>query len=247
MALDMTTALTIRAKVDGTSQIDGLNAALGRTTTQANAASGAFGKLGALSKSIGSGLGALVPAATIAGLGALGKRAIDAADNLNDLSSRTGVGVESLSKFGAAAEDSGTSVDEVAKAMGRLARGVVDPASQTSKALQSIGVSATDANGKVRSLDQIMLSVSDVFAKMPDGAQKTALAMELFGKSGANLIPMLNAGSAALGEYSATIDTEMAQAADQFNDSINAIARAVSSVDSSLITVSSSTMCLIII
>jgi|694.fasta_scaffold30518_6 hypothetical protein len=228
MALDMTTALTIRAKVDGTNQIDGLNTALGRTTSQANAASGAFGKLGALSKSIGSGLGALVPAATIAGLGALGKRAIDAADNLNDLSKRTGVGVESLSRFGAAAADSGTSVDEVAKAMSRLARGVVDPASQASKTLQSIGVSAIDANGKVRSLDQIMLSVSDVFAKMPDGAQKTALAMEIFGKAGANLIPMLNEGSTALGQYSATIDTEMAQAADKFNDSINAIAIAVS-------------------
>ncbi|MGL4831388.1 MAG: phage tail tape measure protein, partial [Propionibacteriaceae bacterium] len=228
MALDMTTALTIRAKVDGTNQIDGLNAALGRTTSQANAASGAFGKLGALSKSIGSGHGALVPAATIAGIGALAKRSIDAADNLNDLSKRTGVGVESLSRFGAAAADSGTTVDEVAKAMGRLARGVVDPASQTSKALQSIGVSAIDANGKVRSLDQIMLSVSDVFAKMPDGAQKTALAMEIFGKAGANLIPMLNEGSAALGQYSATIDTEMAQAADKFNDSINAISIAVS-------------------
>ena len=169
-----------------------------------------------------------MPAAAVAGLGALGKRAIDAADNLNDLSKRTGVGVESLSKFGAAAEDSGTSVDEIAKAMGRLARGVVDPASQTSKALQSIGVSATDANGKVRSLDQIMLSVSDVFAKMPDGAEKTALAMDIFGKSGANLIPMLNEGSTALGQYAATIDTEMAQAADKFNDSINAISIAVS-------------------
>ena len=179
MALDMTTALTIRAKVDGTNQIDGLNAALGRTTTQANAATGAFGKLSGLTRSITSGLGSLVPAATLAGLGAMAKRSIDAADNLNDLSQRTGVGVESLSKFGAAAEDSGSSVDEVAKAMGRLARGVVDPASKTNEALRSIGVSATDANGKVRSLDQIMLSVSDVFAKLPDGAQKTALAIEL--------------------------------------------------------------------
>lgn len=227
MALDMTTALTIRAKVDGTNQIDGLNAALGRTTSQANAATGAFGKLSGLTRSVSSGLGALVPAATVAGLGALAKRSIDAADNLNDLSKRTGVGVESLSKFGAAANDSGSSVDEVAKAMGRLARSVVDPASKANEALRSIGVSSTDASGKVRSLDQIMLSVADVFAKMPDGAQKTALAMELFGKSGANLIPMLNEGSAALSKYAATVTPEMAMAADQFNDSINALAIAL--------------------
>lgn len=227
MALDMTTALTIRAKVDGTNQIDGLNAALGRTTKQADAATGAFGKLSGLTRSLTSGLGALVPAATIAGLGAMAKRTIDAADNLNDLSKRTGVSVESLSKFGAAAEDSGSSVDEVAKAMGRLAKSVVDPASKANQALRSIGISSTDASGKVRSLDEIMLNVSDVFAKLPDGAQKTALAIELFGKSGANLIPLLNEGSVALSEYGATIDTELAAAADKFNDSLNAIARSI--------------------
>jgi phage-related minor tail protein len=76
-------------------------------------------------------------------------------------------------------------------------------------------------------MDQIMLDVADKFAKMPDGAQKTALAMELFGKSGMNLIPMLNQGRDALSKYNATITTEGAQAADKFNDSLNEIARVV--------------------
>jgi hypothetical protein len=51
--------------------------------------------------------------------------------------------------------------------------------------------------------------------------------MQLFGKSGAELIPMLNGGREALSQYSATIDTEMAQAADKFNDAINAIGASV--------------------
>jgi phage-related protein len=172
-------------------------------------------------------MGALIPAAGIAGLTAMGKKAIDAADNLNDLSQRTGVAVPILSKFGAAAEDSGSSIDEVAKSMGRLSKGIVDPASKTNEALKAIGISSTDAQGKIRSVDSIMLDLADKFAKMPDGAEKTALAMELFGKSGMNLIPMLNGGREALSQYSATIDTEMAQAADKFNDSLNAIARSV--------------------
>jgi len=133
-----------------------------------------------------------------------------------------------LSKFGAAAEDSGSSIDEVAKAMGRLSKGIVDPASKTNEALKAIGISSTDAQGKIRGVDSIMLDLADRFAKMPDGAQKTALAMELFGKAGMNLIPMLNGGREALSQYSATIDTEMAQAADKFNDALNAIARSVS-------------------
>jgi hypothetical protein len=58
---------------------------------------------------------------------------------------------------------------------------------------------------------------------MPAGAQKTALAMQIFGKSGANLIPMLNQGRAGLEQYAVTMDTKMAQAADKFNDALNAV------------------------
>jgi len=226
MALDMTAAVKIQASVDGVAQIAGLEKSLQRDDKEATGLQGAFNRLKGATGGLGGALSGLVPAAGIAGLAALGKRAIDSADNLNDLSQRTGVGVESLSKFGAAAEDSGSSVDEVAKAMGKLARGVVDPASRANEALRSIGVSSTDASGKIKGMDQIMLDVADRFAKMPDGAQKTALAMDLFGKSGANLIPMLNQGRDALGQYSATIDTQMAQSADKLNDSINEVGRA---------------------
>lgn len=226
MALDMTAAVKIQASVDGVAQIAGLEKSLQRVDKEATGLQGTFNRLKGITSGLGGAFGALLPAAGIAGLTALGKRAIDTADNLNDLSQRTGVGVESLSKFGAAAADSGSSVDEVAKAMGRLARGVVDPASKANEALKLIGVSSTDASGKIKSMDQIMLDVADRFAKMPNGAEKTALAMDLFGKSGANLIPMLNQGRDALGQYSATIDTQMAQAADKLNDSLNEVARA---------------------
>lgn len=225
MALDMTAAVRIQASVDGTAQVDGLQRSLDKVDKQASGLQGTFGRLRNLAGGLGGALGALVPAAGIAGLTALAKGSIDAADNLNDLRQRTGVSVENLSKFGAAAEDAGSSIDEVAKSMGRLSKGIVDPASKTNEALKSIGINSRDAAGNVRGVDAIMLDLADKFAKMPDGAQKTALAMELFGKSGANLIPMLNGGREALSQYQATISGDMASAADQFNDSLNAIAR----------------------
>jgi hypothetical protein len=227
MALNMDAAVRVKASVDGLGEINSLNKALGNTERQAKETGGALGRIKGAAGGLTNALGALVPAVGIAGIAALGKRAIDAADNLNDLSQRTGVAVPILSKFGAAAQDSGSSIDEVAKSLGRLAKGIVDPSSKANEALRSIGISSTDATGKVRSMDAIMLDVADKFSKMPDGAQKTALAMELFGRSGANLIPMLNQGRGALGQYASTIDTEMAQAADKFNDALNGIARSV--------------------
>jgi len=227
MALDIKAAVKIQASVDGTASINGLEKSLSNLDRKADGLNGTFGRVKGAAGGMSGALGALVPAVAIGGVTTLAKGAIDAADNLNDLSQRTGVSVESLSKFGAAANDSGSSVDEVAKAMGKLAKGIVDPASKANEALKSIGISSTDASGKVKSMDQIMLDVADKFAKMPDGAQKTALAMELFGKSGMNLIPMLNQGRDALSKYNATITTEGAQAADKFNDSLNEIARVV--------------------
>jgi len=228
MALDMQAAVKIKATVDGLASVEGLERGLNKLDRQATGLQGNFGRLRGIAGGLGSALGSVVPAIGLAGLAAFGKRSIDAADNLNDLNQRTGVAVETLDKFGKAANDSGSSLDEVAKAMGKLAKGIVDPASKASEALKSIGVSSTDAQGKIRGVDAIMLDLADKFSKMPDGVQKTALAMELFGKSGSNIIPMLNEGKDALNEYSATIDGKMAAAADKFNDSINKVTSSIS-------------------
>ena len=228
MALDMQAAVKIKATVDGLASVEGLERGLNKLDKQATGLQGNFGRLRGIAGGLGSALASVAPAIGIAGLAAFGKRSVDAADNLNDLSQRTGVAVEILDKFGKAANDSGSSLDEVAKAMGKLAKGIVDPASKASEALKSIGVSSTDAQGKIRGVDAIMLDLADKFSKMPDGVQKTALAMELFGKSGSNIIPMLNEGKDALNEYSATIDGKMAAAADKFNDSINKVTSSIS-------------------
>jgi phage-related protein len=65
-----------------------------------------------------------------------------------------------------------------------------------------------------------MLEVADKFATMPDGAQKSATAMALFGKSGADMIPLLNGGSEAVKGLSATMTTDFARGADSLNDKL---------------------------
>jgi methyl-accepting chemotaxis protein len=220
--------LKVRADVQGQGEIDGLSRSLGSLSKQAQGVQGGLGRMGQAARGVGGLMGALVPVGAVAGLAAMAKGSIDTADNLNDMSQRTGVAVESLSRFGQAAADSGSSIEGVAKGMGQLAKRITDPGSAASEALKGIGIATTDAQGKVRSLDSVMLDISDRFAKMPDGAEKSALAMQLFGKSGVELIPMLNEGRAALEQYQATISGDMAKSADEFNDALNAIGRELS-------------------
>lgn len=144
---------------------------------------------------------------------ALVKGTIDAADGFNDLSQRVGIGIKDLAGWTLAANQSGTSMEAVAKGVKSLSTYMVDHADKLRKA----GITATDANGA-------MIQLADMFKAMPDGIEKTALAVQLFGKSGMDMIPMLNQGSAGLQEAQEKAAAygrkmaELAPDADKFND-----------------------------
>jgi hypothetical protein len=63
------------------------------------------------------------------------------------------------------------------------------------KPFTQLGLRIRDNNGHLRNAGDLLTTVSDRFKSMPDGPKKTALAVELFGRAGANIIPMLNKGS----------------------------------------------------
>jgi len=74
------------------------------------------------------------------------------------------------------------------------------------KTAAAMGISFTDAAGAVLPLTELLPQLSDKFKSMPDGAEKTALAMKLFGRSGADMLPFLNKGSDALAGMAAKSD-----------------------------------------
>ena len=219
----MQALLKIKADVEGEGKINALGRAIGGLSSTAGKVSGGLKGLAGAAGGLSGALGSLVPLATGAGLAAMAKGAIDAADNMNDLSQKTGVSVESLSKFQQAANASGTSIEGVGAAMIKLNRNLATSNPQAAETLTALGISATDASGKLKSTDAIMLEVADKFAKMPDGANKTAAAMSLFGKAGADMIPLLNGGSKAISDLSATMTTEFAKGADSLNDKLAAL------------------------
>lgn len=73
-------------------------------------------------------------------------------------------------------------------------------------ALGELGLKYTDAKGKVLPMADLLPKVADKFAKMPAGPERTALAMKLFGKQGADMLPFLTKGSAGLAELAAKSD-----------------------------------------
>ena len=162
-------------------------------------------------------------------LAAFTAHAIDAADSINDLSKKTGVATESLSVMLAMGRQAGVGSEalegsfiKLAKSLDALQRGE----GEATSAFARIGLQAQDLAGL--SLDEAMVKVADAMARFKDGAGKAATATQIFGKSGANLLPLLqdlaNGGfdqnRQKLEKLGAVLSGDAARAADEFNDSL---------------------------
>ena len=149
--------LKVKADVQGQGEIDGLSRSLVNLNKQAGTVGGGLGRMGQAAKGVGGLMGALLPLGAIAGLGVLASKSIDAADNLYDLSLRTGVSVEALSKFSGAAEDSGTSVEAIAKGLGRLNRGLADAGAESKSYADAVKNSSQSAEDAVKRSEERQL------------------------------------------------------------------------------------------
>ncbi len=223
MAMDMTTALTIKANVVGQSQINGLNTGLRKVAGQSNKTATAMGRL---KMAAGGALGAmrgLLPVLGVGAIAAFAKRSLDAADSMSKLSQRTGIAAPTLDKFRKVAELSDTSIQSLERAFPALTKNM-DMAAQKGKgpafeAFERLGVSVKNADGSLRSADSVMLDIADRFQGMADGSEKAALASAVFGtRIGSELIPLLNSGGDAVRNMGTALTQEFADKAAAFND-----------------------------
>lgn len=223
MAMDMTTALTIKANVVGQSQIGGLERGLGKVTKQTNKATTAMGRLrGAAGGALGA-MRSFLPVIGVAGIAAFAKSNLDVADSMSKLSQRTGIAAPTLDKFRKVAELSDTSIQSLERAFPALTKNM-DMAAEKAKgpafeAFQRLGISVQDQNGKLRAADAVMLDIADRFQNMADGSEKAALASAVFGtRIGSELIPLLNSGGEAVRNMGTSLTQDFADKAAAFND-----------------------------
>jgi hypothetical protein len=182
-------------------------------------------------------IGPLAAAAGAAFAVGMVRNVANTADALGKLSTRTGVAVEDLSRLQYAASLSDVSTQELSGGITRLSRSMSDAASGTGeagKAFEAMGITVKNQDGTLRNQVDVLNDIADRFASYDDGAQKSALAQQIFGRSGTQLITVLNGGSKALksmGEESDrlgnTIDQKTAKAAEELNDNITRMSTAI--------------------
>lgn len=180
--------------------------------------------------------GGLMAGAGVAiGAAALGaaKTTAEYGDSVWKSSQKTGMAVDEYQKLAYAAGYADVAQTEFDSSMVKLNKRLSEAANGSKTAGQvfnDLGISIRDAGGKVRAPNEIFVELSDRFSSMEDGAAKTARATDIFGKSGANLLPLLNGGSKSLKDMGDeaerlgfVMSAETAKACEQFNDNLKKV------------------------
>jgi hypothetical protein len=177
--------------------------------------------------------------AGVAGLGAVigsalalsnAKGLIDVLDGLDEMSEKTGVSVEKLSELRYAGETSGTSLEALSSGFTKLSKLMAEAAGGGKDAIatfKTLDVQFKNSDGTLRKQEDVLGDVADRFAGYEDGAGKAALAQQVFGKSGADMIGLLNLGKKGIEELrveaqqlGAIYGGELAKEAATFNDNL---------------------------
>ena len=149
-------------------------------------------------------IGAKVGAAGVAMVGAFTmatRSFMSAGDELDKMSMRVGASVTFLSKLQYAARLGGTEISAMEVGIRKLQRSAMDAQrglSTQTEAFDMLGISVVDANGELKSTEQLFMETAAALSKVENNTKKAALASMLFGRAGTQLLPMLENGEEGL-------------------------------------------------
>lgn len=196
---------------------------------------GEFDKGDRLVEGLKAGLMGLAGVATAAAaaLGALVAKTVASASAADDASQATGISADALQELGHAAQLSGSSADEVQGALMRLSRAAGDAArgsAESAAGFARLGVSVRSTSGAVKTADVLLGELADAIARLPE-AERAAAAVDVFGQSGARLVPLLSQGRDGIAalrkearDLGVVLDSDTIAAAADLGDTFDRVA-----------------------
>lgn len=234
---------------DAETAADKLGDEVEETGKQSDEAGGRFEKFGSVMKSVGK-----VLAVTMAAIGtaavAAGKKLYDMAndvaatgDNIDKMSQRLGLSREAYQEWDYVLSQSGVDINSVQTGMKTLTNSIDDAKNGTDKAIEKftrLGITQEDLANKSRE-DIFAMTIAGL-QKMTDDTEKAALANDMFGRSGQEMIPLLNASAESTEELlqksrdlGMVMSDEAITAAVNYTDSMDTLKRTFSAVKNNIV------------
>lgn len=205
-------------------------------------AEGVASKLGSGIKTAAKWGAALAAGAAVAGGAIMGvaTSAAAATDDIDKMSQKIGISREAYQELSFACSQSGTDVTVLKNGVKTLTN-QMQMASEGNKtaaaAFDALGISIYDVNGNLKSQEDMMFESMAALQNMDDQTQKAALAVDLFGKAGSELMPMLNGASGSIDnmrqqahDLGLVISDDAVDAGVQFTDTMDQLKRSFGAV-----------------
>lgn len=168
-------------------------------------------------KSLAGSLGlAFGASAVIGGLKSMVSGALDFAEAIKDTSTKMGVSMEATQRWKFAAEQTGATLENVSKSVLKLSQGIAGDDKSLRAALAQAGVEMDSLKGKKP--EEAFNIVADAIAKIPDPMVQARVALEAFGKSGAELLPALRDGFTELANSAKVMSDSTIERLDKAKD-----------------------------
>ena len=144
----------------------------------------------------------------VGALGAFSKDLISLGDRLQKVSIQTGIAVEELEILQFAASQAGVGTDQLNAAVQKFSINVgkaEDGTKLQADAFEALGISIKDASGNLKGQSTLFVEVADAIAGIEEPAVKARLASDLFGRTGVELLALLNLGAIGISNYGETL------------------------------------------
>tara|TARA_R110000823_G_scaffold203614_2_gene334681 strand:- start:231 stop:2255 length:2025 start_codon:yes stop_codon:yes gene_type:complete len=222
------TNIEIRAQDKTTTAFRKVNSGLNKLDANLRTTSGAMGLMnGGLGKMAGL-MGGVIG---IAAIKSFSSNLLKIGDRLQKVSLQLGISVEQLEIYQFAASQSGVNTEALNKSLQKFSINIGEAgtgAKTQVEAFEGLGISIHDTNGNLKDSPALFAEVATAISNLQSPTEKIRLATDLFGKSGVELVPLLNAGEQGIKNFEKTlrdaggiIGGEAADAMAVFNDKID--------------------------
>lgn len=198
------------------SAVDGISPVLKNVATFSKSARKYLGDVGsslnALTSKLGIPLGVVTAIGAGFGFTAIKKAIVDFAD-LGEAAQKgalkAGMSTDDWQRYKYVFDQAGVSVDAMEGSLGKLNKNLGNAGSGKNKDLEALlktlGIPLRGVNGQVRNAAELLPQLADAFVKNRDPVKQAAIGNALFGKSFAEMLPLLNEGSAGINRSLARI------------------------------------------
>lgn len=191
----------------------------------------------------GAMIGAAVVGATVAAGGALlgmANKTAETTDRVDKLSQKIGMSREGFQEWDFIMSQSGGSVEQLQMGFKTMVNSIDQAVAGSGKGAESfkkLGISVKDANGNVKDQETIFNESVIALQGMEEGTEKAKLANDLFGRSGAEMMPLLNGAAGSVEEMKQkahdlgmVLDDETIDAGVVFTDTMDQVKRSLGAI-----------------